>query len=161
MKNEFNKIMLLNGITNSLISFGINSGNSTLEDYIDMNCGALPEGDFSQVIDPEAPEQFISLYTGIVQKRFAFTVMALIKMNPQLEKAIEDFMFRVGEDMKIPSVNSREEAEKTVQAFVIQKTPKAECKAAGGTLEIYFKMMQSFVNGLLNSSEYKVELPLK
>ncbi len=178
LQNQFNKIKLLDSIANSLVSYGVNSGNIQLGDYVDLNCGAVPEGEFSQIIDPEAPHQFLSLYTTIAEKRFAFAVTELIRMNPALEKSIEDFMFSVGKDMGITGICSAEQAFEVVKSMVLDGMPCDETKkvtvcgpdkveweklcdshkeawdAAGGNLEVYYKMQASFVNGLLDTTEY-------
>lgn len=159
MKNLFNKIKLLDSITNSLVAFGVNSGNVNLQDYVDLNCGAVPEGEYEQVIDPGAPEQFLSLYVGIAQKRFAFAVMALIRMNPDFEKSIEDFMYSVGKDMNLGIIPTEAEAMQTAKAFVLDTNPEEAWKAAEGTIGIYRKLMQSFVNGLLSACEFSITLP--
>ena len=75
---SFNKIKLWNEITNQILNFGIQYTNPSLADYVDMNCGGIPEGDFEQVVDLNAPQQFICMYMSIVENRFAFVVSALI-----------------------------------------------------------------------------------
>ena len=78
---SFNKIKLWNEITNQILNFGIQYTNPSLADYVDMNCGGIPEGDFEQVVDINAPQQFICMYMSIVENRFAFVVSALLSVT--------------------------------------------------------------------------------
>lgn len=180
--NQFNKIRLLNDIANQLAYYGVQNGHEKLFDYIDLNCGAIPDGDFEQVVDLSAPHEFLSLYMNTAENRFAFAVTELLKMNPNLTNAIKDFCYRVGQDMKIESIPSITDAYNVVQAFVLDGMPCDETKKideesedkiiwtklidthekawnkAGGNLSFYYELQESFVCGLLEKSGYKYKI---
>ena len=99
--NQFYKIRLLNDIANQIAYFGIQNGNEKLLDYIDMNCGGIPEGNFEQVIDLSSPHQFLAMYTQIAENRFAFAVTEILKMNPQYIEILKEFLTRTGRELNI------------------------------------------------------------
>ena len=96
VKKLFNKIKLLSDIADHIAYYGVRCGNSQLMDYIDMNCGAVPEGDVSGIIDEDAPKQFLEMYIQIAENRFAAAVTELLKMNPQFMKPVSDFCVQIG-----------------------------------------------------------------
>jgi len=172
--NHFNKIKLLNDMANQIAYYGVNCGNANLFDYIDLNCGAIPDGDFQQVIDVSAPEQFLSLYLQIAENRFAFAVTELLKMNEGYKAPIVDYINRVGQEMKIQGIENAQQAFSVYQAFVldgmpsdktkniIENTPEkitwekaidtheGSWKKAGGNLSVYYEIQEIFVNALFS-----------
>jgi len=180
--NQFNKIRLLNDIANQLAYYGVQNGHEKLFDYIDLNCGAIPDGEFEQVIDLNAPHEFLSLYMNTAENRFAFAVTELLKMSSQLLNAIKDFCFRVGQDMKIESIPTISDAYKVIDAFVLDGMPCDETKKieeesenqiiwtkvidthekawkkAGGDVSVYYELQESFVQGLLEKSGFKYQI---
>lgn len=180
--SQFNKICLLNNIANQIACFGVQCGNEQLLDYIDMNCGGIPDGEFEQVVDVDSPMQFLQMYTQIAEKRFAFAVTELLKMNEVYLNSIEEFCNRTGREMNVPALADMEDAFNVVNSFyldgmfcdnskkVIQNDENLfvwekqkdfhedAWKKAGGQIEIYYRLLQSFVNGLLFSSGIELEI---
>ena len=178
--NLFNKIKLLDEIATQIGYYGVQCGKEKLIDYIDMNCGGIPDGDFSQVVDPAAPEQFLSMYINVAEMRFAFAVTELLKMNSAFMNALEEFCTRTGRDMQLPVVAGIDAAFETMNSFVLDGMPGAETKKivqkddgvivwevvldthkaawskAGGDLKIYYRLVACFVSGLLESSGVKM-----
>lgn len=181
--NLFNKIKLLDSIATRLVFYGMKYGNEQFMDYVDLNCGAIPEGDYEQIIDPSAPYQFLSLYVQIAENRFAFAVTELLKMDSGFINPIRDFCYTVGKDMNVESVDSLKIAFDIVKSFVLDgmqenesfkiiedsddrfvwkkdlDTHKAAWNKAGGELSVYYELQKCFVNGLLCSSKinYRIE----
>jgi len=179
---QFNKIMLLNGIANQIGYYGVQNGNETLMDQMDLKCGAIPEGEFSQVIDPESPEQFLSLYSKIAENRFAVAVTELLNMNPSYITPVKGFMNKVGQDMDLPEVADIQQAYKVYDAFVLDGMPGEETKEvtsstpssitwqkltdthqaswekADGDLAVYYSLLQSFIEGLFVKSGYTLQI---
>ena len=175
---HFNKIKLLESIANQIGFYGVQCGNATLMDYIDMNCGGIPEGDFSQVVDVSAPMQFLSMYTKTAENRFAFAVTELLKMNAGFLEALVNSCFQAGKDMQISSVADAKHAFEIYNSFVLDgmvdeqtkeivaqtsskivwkklsDTHEAAWKRAGGDLNVYYLLQKSFVSGLFAESRY-------
>ena len=175
---HFNKIKLLESIANQIGFYGVQCGNATLMDYIDMNCGGIPEGEFAQVVDVSAPMQFLAMYTKTAENRFAFAVTELLKMNASFLNALENSCFQVGKDMQIHSVKDAEEAFEIYNAFVLDgmvdeqtkeivvqtdskivwkklsDTHETAWKKAGGDLNVYYMLQKSFVTGLFDECKY-------
>lgn len=180
--NQFNKICLLNSMANQIGYHGVQCGNEKLMDYIDLNCGAIPDGEFAQVIDLNAPYEFLSLYMQIAENRFAFAVTELVKMNVGFKQIIIDYCNTVGRDMNIEAIESVQQAFEIVQSLVLDGMPdnqtkkievetsnriewvkltdthKSAWEKAGGDLSFYYDLQQAFVNGLLTNSHIKFEI---
>lgn len=183
--NQFNKIKLLNDIANQIGYYGVQQGNQTFIDYIDMNCGGIPDGEFNQVIDPSASFEFLSLYTQIAENRFAFACTGLLKMNMEYKKILLQFLNQVGKDMKIEGDISIEQAFEIVQSFVLDGMPGENTKQiiektdekivwekikdshknawekAEGDLDFYYQLQQQFVQGLLNNCGFTFKIDSK
>lgn len=159
--NQFNKIRLLDDIANQIGWYGVQCGNEKLMDYIDMNCGGIPDGEYTQVVDPDAPEQFLKMYTITAETRFAFAVTALLKMNTGYMNALEEFCTRIGREMQVPPVSNIQEAQEVANSFCLGGIPDDEAKPviqaawkkAGGELSVYYHLLECFVNGLLQTSK--------
>ncbi len=93
---QFNKIRFINSITDSIANYGVQCGMTDFFDILDMNCGAVPDGEMNQVIDPAAPVQFLSLYTKISQDRFAMAVIQVARLSPVCKNAICQFIADIG-----------------------------------------------------------------
>lgn len=175
---HFNKIKLLESIANQIAEYGVQCGNVTLMDYIDMNCGGIPEGEFAQVVDVSAPIQFLAMYTKTAENRFAFAVTELLKMNSSFLKALENSCFQVGKDMQIHAVQNAEQAFEIYNDFILDGMPGEQTKEivscsdskivwkklidthepawkkAGGNLNVYYMLQKSFVTGLFDECKY-------
>ncbi|MCQ2575225.1 MAG: hypothetical protein MJ162_00680 [Treponema sp.] len=182
---HFQRIKILDFMTTMLGNYALSKGYDTFVDYIDMNCGAIPEGNYNQVIDSSAPQEFLSLYTGIAHKRFAFAVNGLLKISSDYFAPIKDFCFRTGKDLKIGAeqITSPRDAFSILCTFILDGMVGEETKEitaetenrvewkklvethgdawekAGGKLEIYYELQEAFGNGLINVAgyEYKIQ----
>ena len=175
-KNQFYKITLWNNMAQMIAYFAVQNGNVQLFDYIDMNCGAVPQGDFEQVIDPGAPHQFLSMYTQVAEKRFAFAVTELLKMNAGYIDALSDFCRRTGRELNVDEINDMKKAFETMNSFVLDGMPCDETKEvifvderkvewkkitdthadawekAGGNIDVYYRLQKDFIDGLFEKS---------
>lgn len=176
--NQFNKIKLLDAMAYQIAGYAVQNGNDTLLDRIDLACGAIPEGEFEQVIDLSAPHQFLSLYMGIAEKRFAMAVTELLDMNKAFYKPLENYMEQIGRDMKIPEITEIDQAMNIYDSFVLDGMPCDETKEitdktpskitwtklmethqdswtqVNGSLEVYYHLLQHFVKGLFSESGF-------
>ena len=175
---HFNKIKLLESIANQIGFYGVQCGNATLMDYIDMNCGGIPEGEFAQVVDVSAPMQFLAMYTKTAENRFAFAVTELLKMNGAFLEPLANSCFQAGKDMQIHAVKTAAEAFEIYNSFVLDgmigettkeitaqddvcimwkklvDTHAPSWEKAGGNLNVYYMLQKSFVTGLFDECKY-------
>lgn len=183
--NQFNKIKLWNEMANMIAGYGVQCGNQKLLDYIDMNCGGIPEGPFEQVVDLESPHQFLQMYTQIAEKRFAFAVTSLLKMNPEFINQLTEFCGRIGREMGIPSVENVKSAYAVFDSFYLDGMPCDETRRiisdgedgseefvweklydthaeawnkAGGDLNVYYDLLKCFAAGLLSASHIVLDI---
>lgn len=177
--NQFNKIQLLNHIADQIGNYGVQCGLEKLMEAMDMNCGAVPDGEFQQIIDPASPEQFLSMYTQIAQKRFAFAAVNVMKIHQDCRKIIADFCGRIGRDIGIETVHTARECLEVFDYFVldgmygeVRKTVTEESEnriaweISGSTHESvwamfeenfssYLEFLKAFADGLFESSGFK------
>lgn len=182
MNQQFNKIKIVDYIANCIANYGVQNGYEQLFDKLDLSCGAVPEGDISQVIDLSAPEQFLSLYTQIVENRLAMSVCEVLKMNKGFFKPILDFCNSVGTQMQISEVLNADEAFAIYNNYVLDGMPGEETKKieekndnsirwtklidthekawkkAEGDLFVYYQLLEAFVNGLFINAKYKLRI---
>ena len=175
---HFNKIKLLESIANQIGFYGVQCGNATLMDYIDMNCGGIPEGEFAQVVDVSAPMQFLAMYTKTAENRFAFAVTELLKMNGAFLEPLANSCFQAGKDIQVHAVKTAAEAFEIYNSFVLDgmvdeqtkeivvqtdskivwkklsDTHETAWKKAGGDLNVYYMLQKSFVTGLFDECKY-------
>lgn len=173
---QFQKIILLNNMANSLISFAHSKGAENLSDYVDLTCGAIPEGPFEQIIDPGAPQQFLELYTGIAEFRMAVAVTKLLEMDQNYMPAISEFFFRTGTECTDFKPQNVHEALQIIQAVILDGMPETETKRilkespesiqwekltdtheiywnkAGTNVKVYYELQTSLIKGLLYGS---------
>ena len=93
----FGKIRLLNSMAGQIIAYGEQCGAAGLGDYIDMNCGGIPDGEYAQVVDQAAPDQFLAMYRKVAENRFTLAVSTLVKANPAFMKPVAEYCERDGD----------------------------------------------------------------
>lgn len=146
MENHFWRIKILNYITNDLVNFAAQKLGPQFFEYIDMTCGAIPEGPFEKVIDVNAPEQFLNLYTDIALNRFMLCTQKLIELDHSYFKLIADYLFNQGKLLELPEPSSKQEAEGLIKLCILQKDSKTD--------ERYWNLMQYFAKGVLVKSKF-------
>lgn len=173
---QFNKIKLLNDIANSIASYGEQCGYTNLFEQVDLNCGAIPEGNIREVIDFSSPDQFLSLYTHIAEARFAFAVTQVLRISEKCWQPILDFCKRVGQDNQVQGVETVANAlyvyhlfvldgmpgEKTVEVIVQKENEITWTKLFDtheeiwakykGDVNNYYLILQAFIDGLLENT---------
>lgn len=179
LEHYYSKILLWSNLGDEIINFGMQCGITNLMDYIDMNCGAVAEGNYSNVIDPDAPEQFLSLYANIARKRFAFAVTQVLKMGEEAKPVIKNFIHDVGKNNGGFSLPNAKEGLNALCAFVLEELPGQEsCNEiisvdensikwkkkidlfssdwtdAGSDVSIYRELEESFINGLFENTGF-------
>lgn len=180
--NQFYKIRMMDDIANALINFSVQNISPELSDYVDLNCGAIPQGSYEQIIDPNAAHQFLSLYTKIAEKRFAFIVSKLIQIQSGLLNSIKDFLERTGTSLNVEKIETAREAFNVYQSIILDGMPCDETKelildspekfewkmltdthkdswnSAGSSSEIYFQLLKSFTDGIFSRSDFRLTI---
>lgn len=173
---QFGKISLLCNMALDIAAFGESQGIFNFVEHMDLTCGALPEGEYSQIIDPSAPEPFLDLYTKMAEHRFAFAVTGLLKANSAYINALKNYCFEQGKTLKPAKLSTVEAAYELINTYVLdgmpaddvkqittvtpdkleweqlQETHKDAWDKAEGNLEIYYQLQTCFIQGLLDGS---------
>lgn len=174
-KNQFYKISFLSDMALDIAAFGENQGIRDLVEQLDLNCGAIPPGDFEHVIDPAAPHQFLDFYTKIAEHRFAFAVTQLLKLNPLYMTPLNNYCLDKGKALKGP-VTGVKEAFDFIQSIILDGMPCDETykiitsneselvweklvdthegfwNKVQGNVDVYYELQSSFIKGLLEDS---------
>lgn len=175
---HFSKLKFWSNVADSFANYGVQCGVMDFMDQTDLNCGALPEGSYEQVIDLSAPEQFLSLYTQIAESRFAFVVTNLLKLSEKTFVPMQDFLYSVGKSNQVQNLSSAREAFDFVQSFLVDGMPGTESieiieegeefiqwkkisdthksywEKFGGSVENYYSLQHALIDGLLTNTQY-------
>lgn len=170
---------MLNDMANDIGYFAQSQGYENLMDKIDMTCGAIPEGEYEQVIDQGAARQFLELYMNIAKNRFAVAVTECLRMNQAYWPAIMNYCREKGASLKQGKIRTAEAAYELIEASVLDGMPGDETKnvtvveagrivweklkdthesawkKAGSDVDIYYQLQNCFIQGLLGNSEFK------
>lgn len=152
-------------------------GAENFMDALDLTCGAIPPGNYGQIVDPSAPEQFLKLYMGVAENRFAFAVTQALKINPQFLPAIRNYCHDKGASIKIEKLETVEAAYEVINTFVLDGMPADKTKKiitaearklvwekitdtheaawikTEGDINVYYDLQNCFIQGLLAESE--------
>lgn len=178
-RQQFNKIILLSYMALDIAAFAESKGSNNLIERLDLTCGAIPAGDFEDVIDPSAPDQFLELYTHVAEFRFAFSVTELLRINTGFIDALNHYCYDKGKSLAQAKLTSVNEAFDYMNAFVLDGIPSNKTREiieqtekkivwkklndtheefwtkAGCTVDVYYQLQAYFVNGLFEASEIK------
>jgi len=91
-KKEFEKICIVYAISEEIVDFGVKCAGQEFAEFIDMNCGAMPDGSYEQLIDKDAPEQFLDFYKKIAVKRVNTATEKVIGFSPAAKESILKFI---------------------------------------------------------------------
>ncbi|MBQ0039799.1 MAG: hypothetical protein KBS64_05180, partial [Treponema sp.] len=80
-----------NSMASDIVAYAAQKYGQEFFDYIDMNCGAMPDGNFENVIDPSAPQQFLDLYSNMVAKRLDLSCSKLLELDFGYRSALIDY----------------------------------------------------------------------
>lgn len=176
-KQQYFKILLVNDMSCDIAAFGESQGSEKLAERTDLNCGAVPVGDFEQVIDQEAAHQFLELYMNIAEHRFAYAVTELLKLNPLYMTALKNYCHDKGSAIKPEQIAGADGAYKILDMCILDGMPCDETKSiisrdenkliwkknidtherfwvkAGGNVDIYYELQTSFIQGILEGSD--------
>ena len=164
---QFNKIKLLTYMTDDIIAFASQKFGQEFYDYMDMNCGAIPEGDYEKVIDPDAPDQFLRMYENIALKRIELVSKKLLESSKEYLKLMEEYFFNQGKKIAVGQIKDVETALEYFHEFILenasmshhQVTCKNEnlisWKKENNESNIYWKLMECFTQGLFFESDFQ------
>lgn len=120
-KSVFNKIVLQNHIATNLASYAEQCGLRNFVEALDMNCGAIPNENYESAIDPDAPDQFLSFYSHIVDNRLNFVITNMLKASSDFYAPIFDFVQRTAKNMEISGLTSAPQAFQIFQSVILDE----------------------------------------
>lgn len=175
-KQLFTKINILSDMAFDIGNFVENQGALNFVERMDLTCGAIPPGEYEQIIDQSAPEAFLQLYLHIAEHRFAFAVSEAVKLHPGFMEPIKKYCYDCGKSFKPAKVPTVQSAYDLINAFVLEGMPEEETRKltvvepnkiiwekvkdthkefwdkVGGEVEIYYQLQTLFIQGLLEDS---------
>lgn len=175
-KRLFTKIKILSDMAFDIGNFVESQGVLNFVERMDLGCGAIPPGEYEQIIDQSAPEVFLQLYLHIAERRFAFAVTEAVKIHPGFLEPIKKYCFDCGKSFKPAKVATVQSAYDLINAFVLDGMPEDETRKltvvepnkiiwekvkdthkefwekAGGDIELYYELQTLFIQGLLEGS---------
>ncbi len=165
-RQTFDKIQLLNFMTEDILSFAAQKLGPQFMDHVDMNCGAIPQGEYEKIIDPDSPRQFLSLYKNTVLKRLNLTATSLLQLDQSYQNVMADYFFRQGKNLQLPKPKSTAEALSLFDSCILcsgdgrsfqNQTPESiswTCSQSTPTISwpLYWNLMCSFASGFLSGS---------
>lgn len=167
-RKNYDKIQLLNFLTEDIISFAAQKLGQDFPDYIDMNCGAIPQGEYEKIIDPDSPEQFLMLYKTTALKRLNLAASTLLKSDEAFMKLLEDYFLRQGKRLKA-DLPGPENLRQALELFdlcilcscegrvIIEETEQVvkwnyqDSRDADG---LYWKLMEFFMQGIFSDTPF-------
>lgn len=177
LRQQFYKIKFLNYMSFDIAAFGENQGIEKLVEKVDLKCGAIPDGEYEQVIDQTAPNPFLELYMRIAEFRFAFSVTALLKANEGYITPLINYCYEQGKANKPEKIKTVNTAYEYINSFILDGMPDEEVKEittvepgrlvwhvvkethesfwnkAEGSVEVYYKLQNALIEGLLEGSD--------
>ncbi|MCQ2593290.1 MAG: hypothetical protein MJ188_10965 [Treponema sp.] len=179
---HFNKIKITDYIATSIANYGEQCGAENFLELVDMNCGAIPDGSYYQVIDRDGAEQFLTLYSNIAFNRLAFTIIKLYKADERFLNPILSFCFEVAKNYAFNAEQNLNEIFQNLFNFVLETSDyksssstkrniqssdenkiiwnqnldyqKSVWEKNDGNFSIYFKILEAFISGLLLNTDY-------
>ncbi len=164
-EEQFQRIQLMNFMTGDLVNFAAGKYGQEFIDFVDMNCGAIPEGDYNTVIDSASPEQFLELYTTIATKRINLCCSKILELGEGYDKVLDDYFYNEGKNLGMPSPESLDDAfnmiqtcvldgmESKIQREIIEKSEThIAWKTSSAKEPYYWPCLAAFVNGLIQKS---------
>lgn len=176
---QFSKIKLWDEMATDIAYFLLSQGYETIMDKIDLTCGAIPQGEYEQVIDQGAPQQFLTFYTHIAEFRFAVAVTEALKMNKDYWGAIKKYCYDKGKVFRPEKFANIQAAYDLLDCCILDGTGDEDTKKitvaeqdkivweklidthenywqkAGSPVDIYYDLQSCFILGILNESNIK------
>lgn len=178
-RSVYNQIQLQNHIATTIADYAEQCGLAHFVEALDMNCGAIPADAFELVIDPDSPEQFLNLYSGIAHKRLAFAIKNMLEASKDFFEPVFSFVQKTGSNMEIGKLDSVVQGAQIFKSIVldgiieeskiIKFSEKPEClewqglsdsvkqiwEKSGANITDYFTFLNYFCAGIFESSSYK------
>ena len=109
-RSFFDRIRLFNFMAKDIVAFAAQKYGPEFFDYVDMNCGAMPDGEYEKVIDQGAPMQFLELYSSMVMKRLELASEKIIELGEGFDSVLKKYFFNEGKNFGIKKPESIGEA---------------------------------------------------
>lgn len=171
-RRQFDKINLFNFMSNDLVAFAAQKYGQEFTEFIDMKCGAIPEGDYEKIIDPDSPEQFLMLYTDIVLKRVSVTCSKILELGEGYDRVLANYFSDSGKNLNLPFPSTMDDAYGLIKLCVLEKQnarediiikKETECliwKNADADISMW-TLLVPFINGIFGDSGFSFSISEK
>jgi hypothetical protein len=178
----YNKIMILEGMVGEVIAVAKEKGwSDTLEAETEEAVGKTEFGPLEDLIDVDNIHGWIQSLVELEETRFAYVVMRLIKDNEERLTDIQNKLFEHGNEMNVGEgstavdvmgnidglllngmpcdgvVQLVEKRDDLVETTTTQKIHEHFWIEQGGTNDIYDSLIDFYIKGILDGSEFKYE----
>lgn len=178
----YNKIMVLEGMVGEVIAVAKEKGwSDTLEAETEEAVGKTEFGPLEELIDVDNIHGWIQSLVELEETRFAYVVMSLVKDHEERLTDIQNKLFDHGNEMNVGEgstavdvmgnidglllngmpcdgvVQLVEKRDDLVETVTTQKIHEHFWLEQGGTNDIYDSLIDSYVKGILEGSEFKYE----
>ncbi len=159
---SFSRIRILCFMTDDIVSFAAQKYGAEFFDYMDMTCGAVPDGEYEKVIDMTAPKQFLDLYTNIALNRYVLAYKKILELGDGYQKVLNDYFFNQGTLMPIEKPQNVQTAFNLINECVLEKSKvqntitaqsenliewkKSDCDLS------YWKFIKAFADGMISNT---------
>jgi len=150
----------------------------TLKEKTNDEIGIATFGQLEAVADKEDVHGWLQKRVELVENRFAFAVMTLLKEDASRLEAIEHCLYKFGTHVVLKNANNAVEVAAEIDALLLNGMPcdgamsviekneeyvkmeitklihESYWEKQGGTNEIYEQLIDSFIQGVLSKSEY-------
>ena len=173
-RHLFYRIKFLDAITEMILDCAFRSGFENIYEHVDLNCGAIPDGSYDEAVDPNAPDQFLSMYVQIAENRFACAVTVLLNHDERFMEVLSSICRKVGEDAPSVELKNAFDALSVLDYYVLDVNAKSfleksderiswtekndvhesAWKKFGGNVTVYHRLLETFANAILRKQGF-------
>lgn len=160
----FDRIRLFNFMAKDIVAFAAQKYGPSFVDYMDMNCGAMPEGEYEAVIDQGAPLQFLELYAGMVIRRLELASGKILELGDGFDTVLKNYFHNEGKNLGIDKPQNLNEAYGIVRTcalditlsedqFISTTDKELRWKKKGNPSPLYWTLlMTALISGIFDNS---------
>ena len=115
----FDKIQFFGLISDDLVSYAAQLFGQEYFDFVDLNCGSMPIGQYEDLIDQAAPMEFLNLYAGIILQRIEITLLKILKAGDDFKPLLEKYFENESQKIEAGSPDSLSQAYAIVNGFTL------------------------------------------
>lgn len=175
----YNKIIMQESINIQVFYLAEKMGwTDSLEKQTNERIGSVSFGPLEDIVDKEDVHGWLQKRLELEERRFAFAVMSLIKEDVERLELIENRMYEFGTNVVLKNAKNAVEVAAEIDGLLLNGMPcdgvtsvvkkDENCveteikklihepfwKEQGGTNDIYERLVDSFIRGIINKSVY-------